>query len=72
MREAVGLTQEHLAFRSGVTVSMIKRAERGFMPKVEGLEKITLALGVPMDDLIKAIRSSASVPDDDEPEELTG
>ena len=72
MREAVGLSQELLAYRSGVSVATVRRAEQGDMPRVVTLEKMALVLGVPIDRLIAAIRVSGSGAGDDEPAAATG
>lgn len=46
-RQRAGLTQENLAFKSGIHVSFISEIERGLKkPSIESLEKLLAALNV--------------------------
>ena len=56
-RQRVGLTQEALARRAGVTQPMIAKMENpDYNPTIETLEKVAKALGVRLEVSLKAIR----------------
>ncbi len=70
-REEAGLTQEMVAYRSGLSVATIQRIERGAIPKIQTLRQIALVLGVPWSKLAEVL-GDATTPDDDEPSVRAG
>lgn len=55
IRKAKGMTQEQLAKASGIHRITISKYEAGKVdPKTENAERLAAALGVTVDDLIKA------------------
>lgn len=54
LRAKKGITQEQLADTVGITVESISNIERGiYGPKFDNLEKIAMALNVPICDLFE-------------------
>jgi len=51
LRKKAGLTQEELAFNSGIHVSFISEIERGLKnPSIESLDKLLIALNISFKD----------------------
>ena len=53
LREARGISQEHLAYKAGVAVKTISRLERSGRANSETLRSVAAALGVGLDDLFE-------------------
>lgn len=54
VREAKGLSQEAVAFAAGLSCSTVERVERGLgSPRVDTLQAIARALGVPAAELLE-------------------
>lgn len=54
LRRRAGVTQEHLADQTGLTVESISNMERGlYGPRFENLERISAALEVPVKKLFE-------------------
>ena len=61
LREALGLRQEDLASRAGVSMALVYALEskdRG--PTLRSAHRIALALGVTLDDLVSGVRPHAN------------
>lgn len=53
LREAAGLSQEDLAHQAKISTSTLSRIERGtYQPRLDTLNKLAQALGVPVADLL--------------------
>lgn len=55
LREAAKLTQEALAYKAGVSLGTVQRAERVGRASTETLSKIATALGVPPGELFAEV-----------------
>jgi len=57
LREALGLSQDALAFKSGIhrtRIGIVERWQRNLT--LENIEKLAKALGVPIEDLFKGLK----------------
>src|SRR5258707_1119851 len=70
VREAAGLSQQALAVRAGLSISVVSRLEQGAQdnPRLHTIKAIADALGVTVDDLLREERP-ASPADEDRPPE---
>jgi transcriptional regulator with XRE-family HTH domain len=55
LRKAAGLTQQALAVKAGVSVSVVQHIEQGAIPdpRVSTLVQLARAMGVPLDALVE-------------------